>query len=318
MDDHAELNANRSPNEPPPKEHWDVFLSYASEDDAWVKPFVDKLKTLDLQTFDPYAAPAEFWGKNRAEVIAAVFPRQCRVAFVALSTAYSASDACQQELAAITESATQYETSLVLPVRLDDSLAEEAIRSHLILDARSASPEDIGAQVATKCREWTKATTRTVLALVDKLRPAIMRVCRSYSISDVEDVVQDTICRALNQMRKKEIIITDSWLMGAVKEVLFERMSRQSRWQKAFRALVSVPDAQPSTWNSVEQLDEVDRIWQGVEMLSPQDQEIIKLIYLENLTATDVAERLGVSENFVRQRTYRALSRLRTLVGIET
>jgi RNA polymerase sigma factor (sigma-70 family) len=52
-------------------------------------------------------------------------------------------------------------------------------------------------------------------------------------------------------------------------------------------------------------------------LLKPDDREILVLRYLEQLEVPEIAELLGISHTAVTSRHFRALQRLRKLVGNE-
>ena len=55
----------------------------------------------------------------------------------------------------------------------------------------------------------------------------------------------------------------------------------------------------------------------GLALLSPRDREILVMKYLEQLSTTEVAEALGLSEAGVKSRHLRALRRLRGEIHME-
>lgn len=57
---------------------------------------------------------------------------------------------------------------------------------------------------------------------------------------------------------------------------------------------------------------ELARVLDAVEQLSTDDRELVRLCYFEALTPTEIAARLGMPPERIRQRKLRALQRLRT------
>ena len=53
----------------------------------------------------------------------------------------------------------------------------------------------------------------------------------------------------------------------------------------------------------------------AIETLPPDEREVVRLQHLEELTQTEVAERLGVPVGTVKSRSHRAHRRLAALLG---
>ena len=65
--------------------------------------------------------------------------------------------------------------------------------------------------------------------------------------------------------------------------------------------------------------DELEaRVHRALEHLKPQDNEILELLYLENLSNQEAASVLGISVGAVRMRHVRALRRLQVWIGSDS
>src|SRR5262249_54253574 len=59
------------------------------------------------------------------------------------------------------------------------------------------------------------------------------------------------------------------------------------------------------------------RVRAALEQLPPRDREVLVLLYMEDLSAVEIAATLGMTEGAVRTRHLRALERLRRLMPAE-
>jgi RNA polymerase sigma factor (sigma-70 family) len=60
-----------------------------------------------------------------------------------------------------------------------------------------------------------------------------------------------------------------------------------------------------------------ERIWQAFRELPPRQQEVFALRYLEGWSTEAVANALGLSTGSVKQHLFRAVHRLRAVIGEE-
>ena len=337
MEESTQTIEKQTSGEAPPDGSWDVFLSYAAEDAEWVRAVEAKLTNLHLKVFDPYAIPAQFWGVSRDEVVTQTFPTKCPAAFVVLSYAYSASEQCRRELGIITCTALADSPSLLLPVRLDDSPVPEAIRSVATLDARSGTPEGVAEGIESRIREWRTARAENpshapdsesavasreevIRALSERVGPEVARLRRVLPEVDAEAIVHDAVIDIITSLHRRQISNPAAFLSVLIRRKATDvlRKERQMRktessWFKAIRP--GGDDLVPTS--PVEEQEEFLRVRRAVEMLPPAERNIVTLIYIDSLTTSEVAERLGIPQGTVKSRLYRAMSRLRDLMNAE-
>ena len=147
-------------------------------------------------------------------------------------------------------------------------------------------------------------------------RPALLafarRLCRQES--DVEDLVQDTLLRALAaQHHFEEGTNLKAWLFTIL------RNSFNSRWRRSQREVVTGPEVielsmvTPATQESI--LWAREAAGQLMHHLSPAHREILILIPLRGLSYEDAARNCGCSVGTVKSRLNRARAALAAVVG---
>lgn len=155
---------------------------------------------------------------------------------------------------------------------------------------------------------------------------------------DPSDVVQETLIlasRRLPNYLKDRPVPFYPWLrqiaMDRLDRVHEQHLRRQNRsvdreeqigWHLSNASLMQLAgqfiakNSSPSRQAAKEELRE--RVRKALEFLKEQDREILILRFLEQLSAKEVAEVLGISEGAVNMRQLRALVRLRKIVDLET
>ena len=106
------------------------------------------------------------------------------------------------------------------------------------------------------------------------------------------------------------------WLATIARRTAIDIHRREAR-----RPTSSLDDVAPADPNvvelpvGVERSYEVAEVRAAIDTLPPAEREIVRLQHLEELTHTEVAERLGVPVGTVKSRSFRAHKRLAGLLG---
>jgi RNA polymerase sigma-70 factor (ECF subfamily) len=135
------------------------------------------------------------------------------------------------------------------------------------------------------------------------------------------EVVQDAVCRALRKKSEfdpsRDVV---NWLVGFVRNVAREHAKEYfgsggptgPPGDRPRLEDLAVDHARPLDDAVAGRLDAA----QWLDLLPPQDGEILRLKYADDWTFEEIGERMGMNVNAVRVRAYRARQRLRELGGI--
>lgn len=128
-----------------------------------------------------------------------------------------------------------------------------------------------------------------------------------------DEVAQESLARAVAALRDpNKTPNLGAYVAGIARHVIADHFRAKAR-------LVSIDQLDPDALHA-EEVDpltalcsegELDRVRQAISDLSVDDREIVRLCYFEELTPTQIAERLHVPPERIRQRKLRALERLR-------
>lgn len=131
---------------------------------------------------------------------------------------------------------------------------------------------------------------------------------------DVEDTVHEVFavaCTRLAHFRGDSSLAT--WLFGITDKVVRNRRRKHRFWQwltgSADKTVESLPAKDPSPLRAFEQAEAAQNVYRILDALSENDRRILILFELEELSADQVAQLLGVNAGAARVRLHRARAR---------
>jgi RNA polymerase sigma-70 factor (ECF subfamily) len=166
-----------------------------------------------------------------------------------------------------------------------------------------------GAAPDSACRAWYEAHGRAVYSY--------LRFHLS-SADEAEDLTADVFLRAVRAEERFDSTRASArtWLLRIARNALLDHVRRERRRQQVpLGALRDLHSDAPSPEERVLWEEEVGRLLSAVAGLGARDREIIGLRYGSGLDTREVAEILGVAEAAARTRLWRALARLREVLG---
>ncbi len=133
-----------------------------------------------------------------------------------------------------------------------------------------------------------------------------------------EDVVQDVFLRVWYHAGKWDASrgSVDTWILVIARHVTYDYLRnqvQQGHLRAIDEALVQLIDPQ----DSIGELIELETMNQMLETLSPEQRQVIRLIYADGLTAARAAEVLGIPLGTVKSRLRLALDHLRRHLEME-
>lgn len=196
-----------------------------------------------------------------------------------------------------------------------------APRRSVSAQAPPGDPED--AALVARAVAGDRAAFR---ALYDRHRPAVHRVARAFATldpDDAEDVVQDAFVRAFGSISK---LVQPGrfgpWLLAITRNRVLSRLGRRRAVEKLAEDLsleaetlaedsASVPEP-----GAEAELELVRKI--VAELPEGPEKETVRLFYVEGeLTARQIAERLGVGKSAITMRLERFRAKVKRRVLAE-
>ena len=183
---------------------------------------------------------------------------------------------------------------------------------------RNESGTSEGTMLAAAARGDRKAFENVCIRVLPNLLSFVQSKCRHMRIPrDLsEDFAHDALLKGIDWLGKHRFsTVHNGWL----RQVAFRAMQDWRRRENS-RRIVAQHNFNDKIIlaRSLSQYDtvgEVDRVYEALLRLPPQDQQVLRLILMENAKRRDVARRLGIGEWAVYKRYERALAKLRDLLG---
>ena len=138
---------------------------------------------------------------------------------------------------------------------------------------------------------------------------------RVRSQQDAEDLTQTVFLKAwkaLPNYQKKNNPFS-SWLYKIAKNTIIDyyKKKRGVIVQKPIEDLKQIKDEKSDLTEIIEQRERADILYQAISQLSAEQQEVIILRFIEDLSSKEVAQLMQKSEDAIRALQYRALKTLR-------
>lgn len=167
-------------------------------------------------------------------------------------------------------------------------------------------PDDLAHRFAAGCPGTLEEVYAAHGRLVFSLCVAALR-----HPQDAEDAAQQVFTRAWRSRESfNPSYPVGAWLTGITRRVIADHLDRRRRQQQAAEAeaLEGFRAFQPGLSDAL-----VDRltVTDALDRLGPPADEILRLVYTEDLPYREVAERMGMPVGTVKSHVHRGLARLR-------
>jgi RNA polymerase sigma-70 factor (ECF subfamily) len=170
---------------------------------------------------------------------------------------------------------------------------------------------------ADLARRATAGDRRAFAALNDLHLDAVYRYAfyRVRSDAEAEDVTSEVFHRALVAMPKYEPRRPFLAFLYTIARNLIADRSRRARPEASFEDAIAHPSDAPGPDETAMRLDDARRLREAIVRLTPIQQEIVILRFLEERSTKEVAALTGKPESTIRGVQMRALAALRALMS---
>jgi TIR domain len=129
---------------------WDVALSFASAQRAYVEQVAAALRERGVRCFYDADEQIDLWGKYLAEELPAIYSERAATVVVFVSADYAARDWTRLERRAALNRAVRERREYVLPARFDDTQLPGLLSDLVAVDLRGRTAEQFAAMIAAK------------------------------------------------------------------------------------------------------------------------------------------------------------------------
>jgi TIR domain len=131
-------------------EQYDVALSFAGEDRAYVEMVADSLRHKGVRVFYDQYEQIDLWGKNLYEYFIEIYKDKSRLTVLFISKHYKDKVWANHEKRAAQARALSESYEYILPARFDDTEIEGLLPTTGYLDLRTRSPEEVSVSICEK------------------------------------------------------------------------------------------------------------------------------------------------------------------------
>lgn len=122
---------------------YEVALSFAGEDRAYVQMMADGLTARGVSVFYDAFEKAELWGKNLYDHLIEIYQKSARYTVIFVSEHYRAKVWTNHERRAAQARAMNESYDYILPARFDDTQIEGLLPTISYIDLRTHSPQEV-------------------------------------------------------------------------------------------------------------------------------------------------------------------------------
>jgi RNA polymerase sigma-70 factor (ECF subfamily) len=136
-----------------------------------------------------------------------------------------------------------------------------------------------------------------------------------------EDIAQETLRRVIEALRAGRVQNTDAiagFVFQTAKHVCMHAHRSAGREARAMQRLHDPSDADAAGPDALTHLVSEERrrrVRTALEMLSPEDRDLLRAVYFAQVDMAELAAKLGLSPGALRVRKHRAVQRLAAALG---
>ena len=176
------------------KHKYDVVLSFAGEQRAYVRKVADELKRIGLAVFNADDERTELWGKDLPSFLWQVFEKEGRYCVLFISAESVDKQFPKHERLSALTRALREKSEYVLPARFDDTEIPQLTNVHYI-DLRDMNPVEFAGIVAKKVSSGEGASSQ------------------SAELSDAEDMAYYKLLASVESLKGESFSVLNRMLI---------------------------------------------------------------------------------------------------------
>jgi RNA polymerase sigma-70 factor (ECF subfamily) len=163
----------------------------------------------------------------------------------------------------------------------------------------------------------TRGTREIFAELYEEFLPRVFRYIRYRVNSEevTEDLTSVVFEKALTNFEKysKEKATFSTWIFSIARNAVIDHYRTQARRPSLSleKAEIEVPSNEPLPVETLEKMEEREKLRECISRLPAEEQEIIALKFGSGMNNRQIAKTMGLSESNVGTRLYRAVRKLR-------
>ncbi|TPN83937.1 toll/interleukin-1 receptor domain-containing protein [Aquimarina algicola] len=146
---------------------YDVALSFAGENRAYVEEVANSLKSRGIKVFYDLFEETNLWGKNLYEYLSEIYQNRARYTVMFISGFYNQKLWTNHERVSMQARAFQESREYILPARFDDTEIPGILKTVGYIDLQNKTPDEFAGLIEKKLKKdktflkykWSKITT---------------------------------------------------------------------------------------------------------------------------------------------------------------
>lgn len=146
---------------------YDVALSFAGENRAYVEEVANSLKTKGIKVFYDLFEEANLWGKNLYEYLSEIYQNKARYTVLFVSSFYNKKLWTNHERVSMQARAFQESREYILPARFDNTEIPGILKTIGYINLENKTPEELAILIENKLKKdqtffrnrWSKLST---------------------------------------------------------------------------------------------------------------------------------------------------------------
>jgi RNA polymerase sigma-70 factor (ECF subfamily) len=140
---------------------------------------------------------------------------------------------------------------------------------------------------------------------------------RLTSLDEANDIIHDLFVHLWQDRENLTINISlRAFLFAAIRYRIIDHIRKNSTRKKYAEQIAKLPiHAQEETENKIFEKELREKLDDAMNQLSPRTREVFKLSRFEHLSVKEIAAKMDVSEQTVKNQLTTALAQLRSLLG---
>ena len=132
-----------------------------------------------------------------------------------------------------------------------------------------------------------------------------------------EEVVQETFIRVWRKAEQfdPKKASASTWLYTIARNQRIDLLRKRHRPEPDYEDPAFIPEPEPQPTEIIVRSQEASRLKECIGALSPEQQEVLKLSFMEELPHVEVAEKLGIPLGTVKSRIRLAMKHIRAEIG---
>lgn len=173
-------------------------------------------------------------------------------------------------------------------------------------DSRSAKPDQHEA-------ESEQERSGSFGAIYDRYAASIFRylISRTGNVEEAKDLTSQTFLTAIEAFpRYQDQGYASAWLFSIARSKYIDRLRKMARERRVEQ--VRNIDLEPDVLNQVVATERIVALRKRLQALPGEDQELLRLRYVADLSFSEMAQMLRRKEDAVKKSVYRLLARLQS------